>query len=97
VYPTVIFSDRDLALMNAIEVVFPEACNLLCRFHINKNVKAKCKMLVPPREAWDVIVKAWATIVDCTDCEAIPKCVEKFESASLAWPIFLEYVQKDLD
>jgi len=51
VYPTVIVSDRDLALMNAIEVVFPEACNLLCRFHINKNVKAKCKMLVHPREA----------------------------------------------
>jgi len=40
-YPTVIISDRDLALMNAIEVVFPEATNLLCRFHINKNVKAK--------------------------------------------------------
>jgi len=52
VYLTVIVSDRDLALMNAIEVVFLEACNLLCRFHINKNVKAKCKMLVHPREAW---------------------------------------------
>ena len=50
VYPTVIVSDRDLALMNAIKFVFPEACNLLCRFHINKNVKAKCKMLVHPRE-----------------------------------------------
>jgi len=51
VYPTVIVSDRDLALMNAIEVVFSEATNSLCRFHINKNVKAKCKMLVHPREA----------------------------------------------
>jgi len=29
-------------------------------------------------------MKAWATVVDCTDCEAFPKCVEKFESASLA-------------
>jgi len=51
VYPTVIISDRDLVLMNATEVVFPEATNLLCRFHINKSVKAKCKMLVHPREA----------------------------------------------
>ena len=50
-YPTIIVSDRDLALMNVIEVVFPEACNLLCRFHVNKNVKAKSKMLVHPREA----------------------------------------------
>jgi len=51
VYPIFIVSDRDPTLMNAIEVVFSEACNLLCRFHINKNVKAKCKMLVHLREA----------------------------------------------
>ena len=57
-YPIVIVNDRDLALMNAIEVVFPKACNLLCMFHINKNVKAQCKMLVHPREAWDVVMKA---------------------------------------
>jgi len=94
VYPIVIVSDRDLALMNAIDVVFPEACNLLCRFHINKNVKAKCKMLVHPREVWDVVMKAWTTVIDCTDYEAFHKCVEGFESACLAWPIFLEYVQK---
>jgi len=56
VYPTLIVSDRDLALMNVIKVVFPKACNLLCRFHINKNVKAKCKLLVHPRDAWDVVM-----------------------------------------
>jgi len=94
VYPTVIVSDRDLALMNVIQNVFPEACNLLCRFHINKNVKVKCKMLVHPREAWDVVMKAWTSVIDCKDCEAFPKCVEGFESACLAWPIFFEYVRK---
>jgi len=51
-------------------------------------------MLVHLREACDVVMKAWATVVDCSDCEAFPKCVEKFKSTSLAWPIFLEYVQK---
>ena len=30
VYPQVIVNDRDLALMNAISVVFPEATNILC-------------------------------------------------------------------
>ena len=29
--------DRYIALMNAINVVFPEAANLLCRFHIDKK------------------------------------------------------------
>jgi len=41
--------------MNTINVVFSEAFNLLCRFHIDKNVKAKCKMLVHPRDAWDLL------------------------------------------
>jgi len=44
--PKVIVCDRDLALMNDINIMFPKATNSLCRFHINKNVKAKCKMLV---------------------------------------------------
>ena len=44
--PRVIVTDRDLTLMNAVKTVFPECTNFLCRFHIDKNVKAKCKPLV---------------------------------------------------
>ena len=44
--PVVIVTDRDLALMNAMKTVFPECTNLLCKSHINKNVKAKCKSLI---------------------------------------------------
>jgi len=44
--PIVIVTNGDLALMNAVKTVFPEAINLLCQFHIDKNVKAKCKILV---------------------------------------------------
>jgi len=47
----VIICDKDLALMNAISIVFPKVHNLLCRFHINKNVKAKCIMLVNSTKA----------------------------------------------
>lgn len=32
----VILTNRDLALMKTIEVVFPRTINLLCRFHIKK-------------------------------------------------------------
>ncbi|RZB80918.1 hypothetical protein D0Y65_030591 [Glycine soja] len=45
--PGVIVTDRHLALMNVVKTVFPDATNLLCRFHIDKNVKAKCKTLNP--------------------------------------------------
>jgi len=57
--PRIIIIDRDLALMNAEQIVFPECTNLLCRFHIDKNVKAKCKSLVGKKNAWDFAVDAW--------------------------------------
>jgi len=49
--PKVIVCDKDLALMSTINIVFSKATNLLCRFHINKNVKAKCKTMVDSVEA----------------------------------------------
>ena len=44
--PQVIVTNKDSTLMNAMKIVFLEATNLLCRFHIDKNVNAKCKTLV---------------------------------------------------
>ncbi|XP_068504159.1 protein FAR-RED IMPAIRED RESPONSE 1-like [Phaseolus vulgaris] len=77
-YPKVVVSDRDIALMNAINVVFPEAANLLCRFHIDKNVKAKCKMIVYPKVAWDQVMESWGAIVDCENVESYEHRVEAF-------------------
>ena len=54
----VIVTDKDLALMNAVKIVFFESHNLLCQFHIDRNVKAKCKQHVTPKEAWDQVMKA---------------------------------------
>ena len=37
-FPGVIVTDKDQGLMNAIRNVFPQSHNLLCGWHINKNV-----------------------------------------------------------
>ncbi|XP_028199583.1 uncharacterized protein LOC114384111 [Glycine soja] len=63
--PRVIVTDRDLSLMNAMKIVFPDSTNLLCRFHIDKNVKVKCKTLVAQKNAWDYVMEAWGSLVDC--------------------------------
>ena len=55
-FPIVIVTDRDLALMNALKIVFPKCTNLLCRFHIDKNVKAKCKSLIGQENAWEYVM-----------------------------------------
>ncbi|KAL5147475.1 PKS-NRPS hybrid synthetase [Glycine soja] len=64
-FPGVIVTDRDQALMNAVKDVFPECTNLLCIFHINKNVKAKCKSLIVQKNAWDYVMDCWGSLTDC--------------------------------
>ena len=47
----VIATDKDLALMNTVKTIFLESTNLLWRFHIDKNVKVKCKTLAGQKNA----------------------------------------------
>jgi len=47
-------TDRDLALMNAVKSIFLECTNLLSRFHIDKNVKTKCKSLIGQKKCLGV-------------------------------------------
>jgi len=91
-YPRVVVCDRDIALMNAVRIVFPEAYNLFCRFHIDKNVKAKYKMLVHPRESLDKVMQAWGFVVDCDIVEAFEDRVNALQVVYSPWPIFVDYV-----
>ncbi|XP_057452554.1 protein FAR1-RELATED SEQUENCE 5-like [Lotus japonicus] len=49
----VIITDRDQALMNAVEATFPTTTHLLCQFHISMCMKEKCKLTIQPKEMWD--------------------------------------------
>ena len=90
--PVVIVTDRDLALMNVVKVVFPECKNLLCRFHIDKNVKAKCKSLVGQKNAWDYVMDSWGNLVDCPSEQEFPEHLQRFQVACSPWPMFVDYV-----
>ncbi|XP_021817352.1 uncharacterized protein LOC110759580 isoform X1 [Prunus avium] len=61
--PNVIVTDLDLPLMRAVEVVFPTARHLLCKWHINKNVLSKCKNLFESKEKWDRFIMKWNVLV----------------------------------
>ncbi|KAL5138312.1 PHD finger protein ING1 [Glycine soja] len=90
--PLVIVTDRDLALMNAVKTVFPESTNLLCRFHIDKNVKAKYKSLIGEKNAWDYVMDNWGTLVDCPSEHEFHESHQKFQVACSPWPMFIDYV-----
>ena len=92
--PGVIVTNRDLALMNAVKTVFPEATNLLCWFHIDKNVKAKCKILVGQKNAWDYVIEAKRSLVDWPFEQEFDECVKKFEIAFSRWSMFVDYANQ---
>ncbi|KAH1248988.1 Protein FAR1-RELATED SEQUENCE 6 [Glycine max] len=92
--PGVIVTDRNLALMNAVKTVFPECTNLLCNFHINKNIKAKCKSLIGSKHAWEYVMDAWGSLVDCPSEQQFDECLKKFEMACSPWPMFVDYVNE---
>ena len=86
--------DRYLELMNAVKNVFPECTNLLCRFHINKNVKAKCKSLIGKKNAWEYVMDSWGSLVDFRSEHQFDDCLKKFEIACSPWPMFVDYVNE---
>ena len=65
--------------MNAVKTVFPEVINLLCWFHIDKNVKAKYKTFVSQKNAWDYVMEAWESLVDCPSEQEFNDYLMKFE------------------
>ncbi|XP_058198378.1 PKS-NRPS hybrid synthetase cheA-like [Rhododendron vialii] len=92
--PSVIVTDRELALMNAITNVFPHATNLLCRWHIGKNVLAKCRKMFDDK-MWEEFICSWGLVVLSSSVAQYEErlCVLKrnFEMV----PAALEYVEKN--
>ena len=61
--PNVIVTDKEMTLMKAINMVFPDATNFLCIWHISKNVLARCKKLFETKEKWDKFNMCWNMLV----------------------------------
>ncbi|GJV49259.1 protein FAR1-related sequence 5 [Tanacetum coccineum] len=75
----VIISDRELALMNAIDNVFPSARNLLCVWHIEKNVVSNCKGFFEHAEDFDIFMSNWNNIVYSTTEDMFVNNWDEFE------------------
>ncbi|KNA03829.1 hypothetical protein SOVF_205420 [Spinacia oleracea] len=88
----VIVTDRELALMNAIRVVFPRAKHILCVWHIQKNVLSKCKGYFN-KENWDDFVSAWNTIVYAKTEEAYDKAWDSFRVLYMEKKDVIDYIR----
>lgn len=65
--PLAIVTDRELALMNAIKLIFPDCSHLLCAWHIEKNIMAKCKKKFKTKEEWGEFIIEWTSVMKSPD------------------------------
>ncbi|KAJ0489592.1 putative transcription factor FAR family [Helianthus annuus] len=77
--PRVILTDRDFALMNACEQVFPKAHKYLCRFHIQQNINKNSKRKFSDKE-WKEFVRTFWTLCESTTEEIYMYNLENFEA-----------------
>ncbi|RKF61426.1 PKS-NRPS hybrid synthetase, partial [Golovinomyces cichoracearum] len=75
-FPKVWVTDRELALMKAIEAIFPTSDHILCRWHVNMNVVARCKKYFKVQKEWDAFYTTWIKLIDSTTLEDVRKNFE---------------------
>jgi hypothetical protein len=92
VTPKVLCTDRELALMNGIARVFPGCHNILCCWHINKNVLANCKTRFFDVE-WQEFMQRWNLVVSSTSVELFDVALGVFkETYAASHPAAWNYV-----
>ncbi|ERN03501.1 PKS-NRPS hybrid synthetase CHGG_01239 [Amborella trichopoda] len=62
--PAVIVSDREVALMRAMRVVFPATANLLCVWRIEKDIVSNCKPHFKDGDNWSGFLSSWTNLIN---------------------------------
>src|SRR4051812_1550452 len=109
VMPNVVVTDRDNALMNAVDTVFPTSTALLCRYHITCNVRSKLKPAVGTKDRLDEngkfvkagvvvdrIMAAWRGILDAYSEEDYTEKLVHFRSLCGSIRTFCHYVESTI-
>jgi len=77
----VISTDKEMALINAIKSVFPNAKNFICTWHISKNILAHCKPHFSERDEslWENFISEWNVVVESKTIQHYERNWESFE------------------
>ena len=90
--PNVIVTDRELALMNVVRLVFPTTTNLLCRWHISKNVLGNCKKFFERKDKWEAFMLAWSVLVFSSKEDDYERNLRSLTTDYYTYPGVVKYV-----
>ncbi|XP_050113854.1 putative protein FAR1-RELATED SEQUENCE 10 [Malus sylvestris] len=91
-HPMVIITDRELALMNAIRIVFPSTSNLLCVWHIKKNILANCKAHFEEEVDWIDFISTWTILIQSPNETSFNEAWSLFEVKYEEKKFVLKYI-----
>ncbi|XP_045810534.1 uncharacterized protein LOC123904975 [Trifolium pratense] len=91
IFPRVILTDREFALMNAIKDIFPHTTNMLCTWHIIKNVNARCTVQIP-KDMQQKVKNLWRDVVESPDEVEYQQRLNAFQQACVNSSNLVEYV-----
>ncbi|CAG8696391.1 10298_t:CDS:2 [Cetraspora pellucida] len=92
--PKVIITDRELALMNGIRQIFSDSKNILCIWHVEKNILAKCKTHFHSGEEWEEFLRCWTGITKSkTEEDFIVNWSELCNRYNENYPLIIKYIQ----
>ena len=92
VNPRVTTTDQELALMNAFAVTFPMCKNVLCIWHINKNVGSKCKGFFKKEDEWKIFLQRWKELVYSSTVNEFNQNMNDFSIYKITNPDAYEYI-----
>ncbi|GJW14271.1 FAR1-related sequence 5-like protein, partial [Tanacetum coccineum] len=89
-HPRVIVTDRELALMKACKIVFPQANHLLCRWHIGQNIWKHCRRTIRSNRDWDHFQSMWKLLEDSPTWTSYTENYEKLRTFLSKYPHFYD-------
>ena len=78
--PKIVLTDRALAVINALQDVFPDTKHLLCFWHVNKAVQAYCQLAFKTEEEWEQFYAEWLALVNSPTPEDFDTAWEAFNT-----------------
>ncbi|XP_056688271.1 uncharacterized protein [Spinacia oleracea] len=91
--PFAIVTDRELSLMNAINVVFPTSSHLLCTRHIQKNIANYMLKITKNKLIVKSFIKRWQRVVEADTIEMYRKRYREMVKAFARMSAVLNYVR----
>jgi hypothetical protein len=93
-FQPVLCTDRDLALLAAIETICPAYPHLLCIWHINKNVTANIKQYFSKGDDYEEFIQLWNQLIHSATEDEYNKRLSEIEGKYGIVPCALRYIKE---